>query len=147
MVALLTTPACSDFLDRESENLLSGEQVFSDENMINAVLANYYGRIDWGQRIDDHDSYMATDESANSGSGGWTWGESPYNNDIFRVYDYTLIRHINQFLENIRSEASAGLSESYRNQLEGEVRFIRAWTYFNMGRCMGGMPPGGRRSV
>lgn len=140
MATLLATPGCSDFLDRESENLLSDEQVFSDENMINAVLANYYGRIDWGQRIDDWDSYPATDEAANSGSGGHTWGGSPYNNDIFRVYDYTLIRHINQLLESIRSEASAGLSEEYRNQLEGEVRFIRAWTYFNMGRCMGGMP-------
>ncbi|MDR0692610.1 MAG: RagB/SusD family nutrient uptake outer membrane protein [Prevotellaceae bacterium] len=140
MAALLAAGGCKDFLDRESENLLTDDQVFSDENMINAVLANYYGRIDWGQRIDDHDSYMATDEAANSGSGGWTWGGSPYEDGIFRVYDYTLIRHINQFLESIRSEATAGLSEDYRKQLEGEVRFIRAWTYFNMGRCMGGMP-------
>jgi hypothetical protein len=140
MAALIAAAGCADFLDRESESILTDEQVFSDENMINAVLANYYGRIDWGQRIDDHESYMATDEAANSGSGGSTWGGSPYNNDIFRVYDYTLIRHINQFLASIRSEASAGLSDDYRNQLEGEARFIRAWTYFNMGRCMGGMP-------
>jgi hypothetical protein len=140
IIALLATAGCSEFLDRESESILTDTQVFSDENMINAVLANYYGRIDWGQRIDDHDSYMATDEAANSGSGGWTWGGSPFNNDIFRVYDYTLIRHINQFLASIRSDAAAGLDETYRKQLEGEVRFIRAWTYFNMGRCMGGMP-------
>jgi hypothetical protein len=141
MAALLAAAGgCENFLDRESENLLSDEQVFSDENMINSVLANYYGRIDWGQRIDDHDSYMATDEAANSGSGGWVWGGSPYEDGIFRVYDYTLIRHINQFLVSIRSDASAGLSDAYRRQLEGEVRFIRAWTYFNMGRCLGGMP-------
>jgi hypothetical protein len=137
---LLAAGSCEDFLNRESENLLTDEQVFSDENMINSVLANYYGRIDWGQRIDDHDSYMATDESANSGSGGWCWGGSPYDDNIMRVYDYELIRNINQFLEGIRSDAAAGLSDDYRKQLEGEVRFIRAWTYFNMGRCMGGMP-------
>ncbi|MDR3134317.1 MAG: RagB/SusD family nutrient uptake outer membrane protein, partial [Prevotellaceae bacterium] len=140
IAALLVTAGCADFLDRESENLLSDEQVFSDENMINSVLANYYGRIDWGQRIDDHDSYMATDEAANSGAGGWCWGGSPYDDNIMRVYDYGLIRHINQFLAGIKSDASAGLDEAYRRQLEGEVRFIRAWTYFNMCRCMGGMP-------
>jgi hypothetical protein len=137
---MLVATGCNDFLDRESESILTDEQVFSDENMINSVLANYYGRIDWGQRIDDHDSYMATDEAANSGSGGWCWGGSPYNDDIFRVYDYTLIRHINQFLAGLKSDASANLDEAYRQQLEGEVRFIRAWTYFNMGRCLGGMP-------
>jgi hypothetical protein len=140
MAALLAVAGCNDFLDRESESILTNEEIFSDENMINAVLANYYGRIDWGQRIDDFDAYMATDEAANSGSGGWTKGGSPYDNDIFRVYDYTLIRNINQFLTGIKSEASAGLDNAYRRQLEGEVRFIRAWTYFNMGRCMGGMP-------
>jgi hypothetical protein len=140
---LLAAAGCENFLDRESENLLSGEQVFSDENMINSVLANYYGRIDWGQRIDDHSSYMIMDEAANSSWGSWWWSADNggnYNNDIMRVYDYTLIRHINQFLESVRSDATAGLDEAYRKQLEGEARFIRAWTYFNMGRCMGGMP-------
>jgi hypothetical protein len=140
MAALLTAAGCEGFLDRKSESILSDEDVFSDENMTNAVLANYYGRIDWGQRIDDHDSYMATDEAANSGSGGWTWGGSPFDDGIFRVYDYGLIRNINQFLKSVRSDATAGLSEDYRKQLEGEARFIRAWTYFNMGRCLGGMP-------
>jgi hypothetical protein len=140
VAVLLTAAGCEDFLDRESENLLSDEQVFSDENMTNSVLANFYGRIDWGQRLDDWDSYAATDEAAISGSGPNVWGGSPYNDDIFRVYDYTLIRHINQFLESVRSDATAGLDEAYRKQLEGEARFIRAWTYFNMGRCMGGMP-------
>jgi hypothetical protein len=140
IIALLATAGCNEFLDRESESILTGTQVFSDENMINAVLANYYGRIDWGQRIDDQDAYMAADEAANSGSGGWTWGGSPFDDNVFRVYDYTLIRHINQFLASIRSDEAAGLDENYRKQLEGEVRFIRAWVYFNMGRCMGGMP-------
>jgi hypothetical protein len=142
IAALVAAVSCEGYLDRTSENIISDEDVFSDENMVKAVLANYYGRIDWGQSIDNSDSYMETDECANSGSGGWRWGSNPdgYNNDIFRVQDYRLIRDINEFLVGVRSEAANNLSATFRSQLEGEVRFIRAWTYFNMGRCMGGMP-------
>jgi hypothetical protein len=139
---LFVAAGCEGFLDRESESILSDEQVFSDENMIKSVLANLYGRVDWGQSIDNSDAYMETDEAANSGSGGWRWSSNGggYNDDIFRVYDYRLIRDINEFLVGVRSDAAANLNATTRNQLEGEVRFIRAWTYFNMGRCMGGMP-------
>jgi hypothetical protein len=129
---------CSDFLDRESEAILTDEQIFSDQNMISSVLANYYGRIDWGQSVERSSEYRLLDEATQSNGG--TDRTQDYGDDLWRVYDYGLIRNLNQFLLGIKSEAAAGLSEEYRSQIEGEARFIRAWVYFNMVRCMGGMP-------
>ncbi|MDR1369272.1 MAG: RagB/SusD family nutrient uptake outer membrane protein [Dysgonamonadaceae bacterium] len=138
IATLLMLAGCSDFLNRESESILSNEQVFSDQNMITSVLANYYGRIDWGQSLERGGDYCILDEATHS-SGGPDRAQD-YWDDIWRVYDYGLIRNINQFLQGINSPSAANLSDAYKKQIEGEVRFIRAWTYFNMCRCMGGMP-------
>src|SRR5690625_7582958 len=56
-----------------------------------------------------------------------------YGDDLWRVYDYTLIRHLNQLLKGVRN--SVILDQQTQHELEGEVRFIRAWVYFNM--CSG----------
>jgi hypothetical protein len=132
------TAGCSNFLDRESESILSDEEVFSDQNMITSVLANYYGRIDWGQSLERGSDFAILDEACMS-SGGPD-NRQDFGDDMWRVYDYGLIRNVNQFLRGINSEAAAGLDPAYRNQIEGEARFIRIWVYFNMCRCMGGMP-------
>lgn len=135
---LLVSNGCSDFLERESQSVLDDEQIFSDQNMINSVLANYYGRITWGQNITDSYSYTLLDEAGVS-SGGPN-NLQTYDDAQWRVYDYTLIRNLNEFLVGIRSEAAKSLTADVRDQMEGEARFIRAWTYFNMCRSLGGMP-------
>ncbi len=137
-VGLMLNTSCSDFLDQSPDNILTNEEVFKDWNMIQSVLANYYGRVKWGQRIGDDGQYIYLDEACNS-SGGPDYTQG-FADDQWRVYDYGLIRDINQFLQGTRSDAAAGLTDLQRNQIEGEARFLRAWTYFNMCRCMGGMP-------
>jgi hypothetical protein len=104
--------------------------------MIKSVLANFYGRITWGQHIDDSYSYTILDEASRSDSGPDT--RQGFEDNRWRVYDYTLMRNLNQFLEGVR--ATDVLDIETQNQLEGEARFIRAWLYFNMARGMGGMP-------
>ena len=130
--------SCDDFLEQSPDNLLTNEDVFKDWNMIQSVLANYYGRVKWGQRIDDDWQYIYLDEACNS-SGGPDYTQN-FGENHWRVYDYSLIRNINQFLTGVRSSAASGLTEIQRNQIEGEARFLRAYTYFNMVKCMGGMP-------
>jgi SusD family. len=127
---------CSDFLDREPDRIVDDEQVFGDEALIQSVLANFYGRVMWGQHINDSYSYTILDEAGKSDGGPdnmQTFGDAQW-----RVYDYELIRNINQFLQGLRG--SDALGETERRTYEGEARFIRAWTYFNMCRGMGGMP-------
>ena len=41
----LSFGSCSDFLERDPDQILTEEQVFGDANMIKSVLANYYERV------------------------------------------------------------------------------------------------------
>lgn len=136
LALMLAVSGCSDFLDREPDRILSDDQVFSDEKMITSVLANFYGRMEWGQRITDVDSYFCLDESLRSSGGPDLF--RTFGDDHWRIYDYGLIRNINQFLVSLNN--TNVISEDEKNKLRGEVRFMRAYTYFCMCRCMGGMP-------
>lgn len=136
LLSVFTFSGCSDFLEREPDTILSDDQVFGDAVMIKSVLANFYGRITWGQHIDDSYTYTILDEASRSDGGPDT--RQDFENDRWRVYDYTLLRNLNQFLKGVR--ATNVLDETTQKQLEGEARFIRAWLYFNMARGMGGMP-------
>ncbi|WP_106829420.1 RagB/SusD family nutrient uptake outer membrane protein [Parabacteroides pacaensis] len=127
--------ACSDFLDREPDQLLTDDAVFSDPNMIQSAMANLYGRVNWGQSLTDNKSYIYLDEACWSDGGPDQTKE--FANDLWRVYDYKLIRNMNRVLKSIRNSQ---LETDVKEGLEGEVRFLRAWTYFNMGRCLGGVP-------
>jgi len=127
---------CSGFLDRDPDTIMTDDQIFGDAVMIKSVLAILYGRITWGQNVANYDRYTVLDEAAFCSGGPDT--RSTFEDDLWRVYDYTLIRNINQFLVGLRG--TKALSEADKAPLEGEARFIRAWTYFNMCRCMGGMP-------
>ena len=127
---------CSDFLEREPDKILSDDQVFSDAVMIKSVLSNFYGRITWGQHIDDSYLYTILDEAAKTDGG--PDNRQGFEDDRWRVYDYTLLRNLNQFLKGVRE--TTVLDVTTQKQLEGEARFIRAWLYFNMARGMGGMP-------
>ena len=133
---LLCTSSCSDFLEREPDQILTEEQVFGDPVMIRSVLANFYGRVTWGQHIGDDYQYTILDEAGKSDGG--PDNIQNFGNALWRVYDYALIRNFNQFLQGLRN--TTVLDETERRIYEGEVRFLRAWTYFNMCRGLGGMP-------
>jgi hypothetical protein len=67
----LSFGSCSDFLERDPDQILTEDQVFGDANMIKSVLANYYGRVRWGQNTEDSYSYILLDEACRSdGAGG-----------------------------------------------------------------------------
>ena len=131
-----TLPSCSDFLERDADKIFTEDQIFADEVMVKSVLSSMYAYTDWGQRINDHGQYQWLDEAEKS-DGGPEQG-SDFNDGFWRTYDYTNIRRMNLFLKSIR--ATETINDAEKKRLEGEVRFIRAWNYFNMARCLGGMP-------
>lgn len=133
---LLSTTACSDFLNRDPDKILTNDQVFKDAVMIKSVLANYYGRVTWGQHVADWGAYTVIDEAAYCNGG--PDHRSTFEDDRWRVYDYTLVRDINQFLKGLRE--TTALTDAAKAPLEGEARFLRAWYYFNVCRGLGGMP-------
>lgn len=135
MIFLLS---CNNFLERDSEGVIPNEDVFSDDKMTLSALSNLYGRMNWGQNIDNDKAYVYLDEACWSNGSPETF--NGFSNDFLRVYDYGLIRNMNQFLEGLRSSAADHMDQAERKNLEGEVRFLRAWTYFQMCRGLGGMP-------
>ncbi|GAB6393776.1 MAG: RagB/SusD family protein [Bacteroidales bacterium] len=123
-------------MDTQPEQILSDEQIFGDEVMIQSALANFYGRVTWGQNITDNYSFTYLDEAAKCDGGPDYFRE--FGTDLARVYDYTLIRNFNQFLKGVRE--TSVLTDDQKAALEGEARFLRAWTYFYTCRGLGGMP-------
>ncbi|MGI6243384.1 MAG: RagB/SusD family nutrient uptake outer membrane protein [Prevotella sp.] len=134
--AAVLLSGCSGFLDQEPDNIYTEDQVFSDQNMILSVLANLYGRVNYGLNLNDTYPFTYIDEVAKM-DGGPDYLQT-FNNDLFRVYDYGFIRNCNQFLEGLKG--TDVMKEDAKKPLEGEVRFLRAWAYFNMVRSLGGVP-------
>ena len=57
--------------------------------------------------------------------------------EALAYWDYTYIRDLNSFIEKIKVSS---IIESVRSQLEGEVRFLRSYVYFEMEKRYGGVP-------
>jgi hypothetical protein len=135
-LAVLSLSSCSGSLDQNPDNIYTPDQIFGDETMIESVLANLYGRVTYGMNLDDSYSFTYIDEAAKMDGGPDEM--STYSDDQWRVYDYTFVRNCNQFLQSLSETKS--LKEEEKKPLEGEVRFLRAWCYFNMARALGGVP-------
>lgn len=131
---MLALSSCSGFLDTKPDNILTQDVVYGDPNLVKSVLANFYGRITWGQRIDANDDLAVLDEAITYD----TKSDETIDRNLWRPFDYTLIRNLNQFLVGVKE--SNEIDEATRNAYIGEVRYIRAWTYFCMSRGLGGMP-------
>ena len=64
IIVVLNT-SCEDFLEQKPDNILTNEDVFKDWNMVQSVLANYYGRALWGQHLTDDFQHIFLDEACN----------------------------------------------------------------------------------
>ncbi len=137
LLCLFTIVSCNDFLERDAEGIITYEDVFKDDKMTTAALANLYGRVNWGPSVDDDMAFIYGDEACWSNGNPQEW--NGFSDTHYRVYDYGLVRNINQFLDGLRNDAP-DMDPVKKNNLEGEVRFLRVWTYFNMCRGLGGLP-------
>ena len=135
-LAAITLSSCNGFLDQDPDSIYPDEVVFGDANMIESVLSNLYSRVNYGMNLNDSYSFTYIDEAAKMDGGPDE--RSTYEDNLWRVYDYEFVRDCNQFLAGLKK--SPALSEAAKKPLEGEVRFLRAWCYFNMVRSLGGVP-------
>ena len=129
--------SCSDFLDRDPDQILTNDQIFSDAKMINSVLAGFYGDTEnWGQSFATPASFTKVDDGCVTDGARDNMQE--YSDNQWRVYPYKYIRNLNQFLAGLR--ATTVLESTEKLRYEGEIRFLRAWAYFSMCRGLGGVP-------
>lgn len=127
-----------DVLDREPLNKISATQVWKDEVMVKGYVTNLYSRFPFFA-FEQNNWYSWSDEGTQStgNSNNVTRGLVSRSSEMHAYWDYAYIRDINIFLENI---VTAEITDALKKQLEGEVRFMRAFVYFEMMKRYGGVP-------
>jgi hypothetical protein len=140
---LLIAAGCKkDWLERTPQTIILETQVWNDPKQILGLLANYYDRLPTDMGVDGNWRNMADYDDAMWS--GYT-GEDGRNNIVSYAYgrwaywDYGLIRDINLALESIE-KYSVKLTDAQKKQFSGELRFIRAYVYFELVKRMGGVP-------
>lgn len=139
---LLSFSSCEkeEWLEREAPNVIVDEQVWNDSKMITSLLANFYDRLPAHTTLrDGWREYAAYDEAIWSGNGDERNNIISYSFDRWRLWDYALIRDINLALENIE-EFGTSLSAEQKQEFIAELRFLRAYQYFELVKRMGGVP-------
>ncbi len=150
-LTMLSIVSCEkeDWLERKSQTILGSEQVMNDPNLIVGLLANYYDRLpdDYNMTAngtDDKYAMMTRYDDA-------LWSNSTnlnsqvrnnlveYNINTWTLWDYTFIRDINVAIENLETFGTK-LTTAQKEQFNAEFRFLRAYTYFEIVKRMGGVP-------
>lgn len=134
--------SCEDWLERQSKTLITEEQVWNDPKMITSLLANYYNRLTMDMSVETNWRNMARyDDAMWSGQNNYESlnNLANYSYDSWTLWNYDLIRDINLALENIE-KYSVNLSNAQKDQFKAELRFIRAFNYFELVKRMGGVP-------
>lgn len=104
--------SCSDFLDQEPDTILTQDQTYGDEALMKSVLANFYGRVMFGQKIEDSDAWRLLDEVITyDRSQEGAWGRNNWRDG----YDYVLFHDLNVFMNGVQS--SPVLSEDAKKHI------------------------------
>jgi starch-binding outer membrane protein, SusD/RagB family len=136
-ISVICLSSCDNLLDTNT-NILSDDQVFSNESAIEAYMVTLYNNLPMEDFSYRYSSKVPTDfcgleclicEQDNPTSiGDGTW---------WNKWSYSSIRNVNYFLSKI---PNATLTDTKISQLEGEAKFIRAYCYFGLVKRYGGVP-------
>lgn len=149
---LLMSAGCSDYLEKESFDIITPEQVWEDPKLINAVMVNLYD----GMVLDEfnywyRDSWRLQNPTSMSDEAQGSFQKEPLwdNGNATYTYEdalfeqkfsdrYKNIRNCNDFISQLNDATS--LSDSEKKLLLAESRFIRAMHYFTLVKRYGGVP-------
>src|SRR5690625_4460401 len=131
--------SCSDLLDLnvDPKDRIPSTVVLKNETLIRANLTDLYDNFpDFAY---DNMNWNYSDEATNrnGNSNAVTRGQVSRTNDIPGFFDYSYIRQINEFIENV---SIASIGDVAKTQMIAEARVIRAIVYFEMQKRYGGVP-------
>lgn len=145
--------ACEDFLEVDApDNQLIREQVFDNEATAKSAMTGIYNQlfqVSFSNGSRNSVSVLAglsADNLENIYTGNLSRMEfqlneiSPDNEDNLDLWSgsFNMIYMTNSFLEGLLN--SSNISAELKNQLEGEARFVRAFTYFYLVNLYGDVP-------
>lgn len=128
--SLILFASCSDVLDKTNLSAVPEEKVWSDANYATAYVNKLC-----------RDNLPAWDNNISGNSDEANGGTNILYGQLITssidVWNYTNIRNINIFLDNIDNGT---IEEATRDKLKAQVKVLRAWKYFEMVRLYGGIP-------
>ena len=143
LLAVVTSLVSCDedgWLQRDPKDRITDEQLWNDAGMILGLLANYYDRMPQLAGVFNTGTNTEFDDAMWSGHVDQNWrNEVQYANDYGKYWDYGYIRDINLALENL-DKFSTKLNDTQKKQFNAELRFIRAYVYFELVKRVGGVP-------
>lgn len=156
----LSMSSCKDFLDLEPKSVPTDQNFWKTQDDANAAVSGGYALL--RTALNDpsgltHYAYgdFPTDEITATNNDDFRYvvnvqlnralASSDTGNPIYRLrrFDnfYRIIDQANRIIEQVPAmNASAFSSEKLRRTYIGEAYFLRAFTYFYMGRIWGGVP-------
>ncbi|WPR76311.1 RagB/SusD family nutrient uptake outer membrane protein [Algoriphagus sp. NG3] len=141
LLTVLSTSCDPDYLELQPPNILLDEQVWNDSKLITGVLSNFYDRLPAHTSLTGGwADFAAYDEAMWSGYSGNDGLNNivTYNFNRWELWDYELIRDINLSINKLNTVSE--LNEDQKTQFLSELRFIRAYVYFEHVKRMGGVP-------
>jgi starch-binding outer membrane protein, SusD/RagB family len=151
LVAASATACSDDYLVTEPQTILTDEAVWGSPAMVLGVIANYYNRLPQyhGLQQGQYEDMTAFDDAMWSSGTGWE-NRNQYVNYAYGLWalwngtgtgsSYGLIRDINLAIENITATSSATMTPTLKERFVAELRFQRAYIYFEHVKRMGGVP-------
>lgn len=141
---------CTDFIDKEPLDNISDAAVWEDMSLVDAYLADLYYRTDFIELRGDYAEQTSFAMIASMGGEGRSFGNhhksyvsstsvltSAGIEEQLDYWKFNAIRDINFFIENMQSSA---FDPELIEQRISEVRFLRAYMYFQMVIRFGGVP-------
>ena len=152
VLVLLGMTSCNEYLEKESFNIITPEQVWKDPKLINGVMVNLYD----GLQLEDfnywnRDAWRIMNAATMSDEAQGSFQKDPMFDNANATYTYEdglfeqkfadrykLIRNCNDFMA--QAEQATSLSDADKTLLLAEARFLRAMHYFTLVKRYGGVP-------
>ncbi|WP_442588417.1 RagB/SusD family nutrient uptake outer membrane protein [Pedobacter sp. AW31-3R] len=129
-----------EWFERDPKSMITDDQLWNTPNLLNSLLANYYNRLPTLHGVFNTGGMTELDDAMWSGHRDQNWrNDYQFADDYGRFWDYGFIRDLNLSLENIE-KLSVQLTDAQKRSYMAEIRFIRAFVYFEMVKRMGGVP-------
>lgn len=155
LLAIFTIVSCNDILDTESSDSFTEDAIYGDVNQAALVVVTAYNTTDswsvnrtqwWTQRIGIEGASWEAKfnfkdlDNVYKMRGGWSPSNAglAFKNRWETSWDY--VKLINEFLEKIEGSEAMEENPDEANQLVAEMKFLRAFTYFNLIKYYGGVP-------
>ncbi|MDX9881379.1 MAG: RagB/SusD family nutrient uptake outer membrane protein [Prolixibacteraceae bacterium] len=125
-------------LEEQPKSFTSPENFFNSSQQIESVLAACQSRCFqvWRMAYDDgHYIFVHTDQLA----GGDLIIPTNHASDFYALH-FANIKDLNFAIASMKKRTLEGLSATESNQLMGQLKFLRAWNYFQVVRMWGPVP-------